>query len=116
MQKSISVEIESFVKIDKDKYQVNFKETTYSQNGTPEKETKYTMVAFLDKVAVNSNAMVRLNPLGLIIKDVEFGNVSQNILQNPIPIQQNNGNFLKFNQNPRTQNIEIEPMENQNSQ
>lgn len=116
MQKSISVEIESFVKIDKDKYQVNFKETTYSQNGTPEKETKYTMVAFLDKVAVNSNAMVRLNPLGLIIKDVEFGNVSQNILQNPIPIQQNNRNSLKFNQNPRTQNIEIEPMENQNSQ
>lgn len=85
-QKSISVEIESFVKIDKDKYQVNFKETTYSQNGTPEKEAKYTMVAFLDKVAVNSNAMVRLNPLGLIIKDVEFGNVSQNVLQNPIPI------------------------------
>ena len=116
MQKSISVEIESFVKIDKDKYQVNFKETTYSQNGTPEKEAKYTMVAFLDKVAVNSNAMVRLNPLGLIIKDVEFGNVSQNVLQNPIPIQQNNGTYSNLNKNSDTKNIEVEPMENQNSQ
>ena len=75
-QKSISVEIESFVKIDTNKYQLNFIERTYSQNGIPERESKYTMVAFLDYVPVSSNAMVRMNPLGIIIKDAEFGIVS----------------------------------------
>lgn len=75
-QKSISVEIESFVKIDTNKYQLNFIERTYSQNGIPERESKYTMVAFLDYVPVSSNAMVRMNPLGIIIKNAEFGIVS----------------------------------------
>ena len=84
-QKSISVEIESFVKIDDKKYQVNFTEKTYSQNGYPEREARYTMVAFLEQVPVNSTAMIRMNPLGLVIKDVEFGNIStsQNQIQNP---------------------------------
>ena len=80
-----SVEIESFVKIDDKKYQVNFTEKTYSQNGYPEREARYTMVAFLEQVPVNSTAMIRMNPLGLVIKDVEFGNIStsQNQIQNP---------------------------------
>ncbi|RRD39837.1 type IV secretion system protein [Leptotrichia sp. OH3620_COT-345] len=75
-QKSISVEVESFVKIDTNKYQVTFIERTYSQSGIPEREAKYTMVAFLDYIPVGSNAMVRMNPLGIIIKDAEFGTVS----------------------------------------
>ena len=75
----------SFVKIDDKKYQVNFTEKTYSQNGYPEREARYTMVAFLEQVPVNSTAMIRMNPLGLVIKDVEFGNIStsQNQIQNP---------------------------------
>ena len=73
-----------FVKIDDKKYQVNFTEKTYSQNGYPEREARYTMVAFLEQVPVNSTAMIRMNPLGLVIKDVEFGNIStsQNQIQN----------------------------------
>ena len=84
-QKSISVEIESFVKIDTNKYQINFTERTYTQNGFPEREARYTMVAFLDYIPVSSNAMIRMNPLGIIIKDVEFGIISNT--QNQIQTQ-----------------------------
>lgn len=84
-QKSISVEIESFIKIDKEKYQINFKERTYSQNGYPEREARYTMVAFVKRIPVSSTPMIRMNPLGLVIEDVEFATMgtSQNQVQNP---------------------------------
>jgi len=43
------------------------------------------MVAFLEQVPVTSTAMIRMNPLGLVIKDVEFATVStsQNQVQDP---------------------------------
>ena len=37
---------------------------------------RYTAVVFLDFVPVTSEAMVRMNPLGIIIKDIEFSIVS----------------------------------------
>ena len=75
-QKSISVDIESCVKIDTNKFQINFTEKTSSSSGIPESVARYTAVVFLDFVPVTSEAMVRMNPLGIIIKDIEFSIVS----------------------------------------
>ncbi len=75
-QSSISVEIDSFVKIDIKKYQINYTEKTFSADGKLIKESKYTMVAFIDYIPVTTDAMVRMNPLGIVIRDAEFALIS----------------------------------------
>ena len=75
-QSSISVEIDSFVKIDIKKYQINYTEKTFSADGKLVKESKYTMVAFIDYIPVTTDAMVRMNPLGIVIRDAEFALIS----------------------------------------
>lgn len=90
-----SVTIDSFLKIEGNKkFQINYTENILSANGVLVKQNKYTTILTLGRTEVKNEGMIRMNPLGLLITDIDLslvsatGNTVQQQPQNPMPQQQ----------------------------
>lgn len=72
-----TVTIDSFLKVEgNQKYQINYTENVLSQGGQVVKQSKYTTILTIGRTEVKNDAMVRMNPLGILITDIDLSMVS----------------------------------------
>ena len=69
---SIKASIDSFIKYDNNKYQVNWTETTYNNTGVVTFNVSYTAIVDITYIDVKTTDQIRTNPIGLILKDLEI--------------------------------------------
>ena len=84
-----SVSIDSFLKVEGNKkFQINYTENILSSGGTLIKQEKYSAILTLGKTEVTNDAMIRMNPLGILITDIDLSLVSST--SSALPQQQQN--------------------------
>lgn len=72
-----TVTIDSFLKVEgNQKYQINYTENVLSPGGQVVKQSKYTTILTIGRTEVKNDAMVRMNPLGILITDIDLSMVS----------------------------------------
>lgn len=72
-----SVTIDSFLKVEGDrKYQINYTEDVLASSGQVIRQSKYTTILTIGRTEVTNDAMIRMNPLGILITDVDLSMVS----------------------------------------
>ena len=82
-----SVTIDSFLKVEGDrKYQINYTENVLASSGQVIKQSKYTTILTIGRTEVSNDAMIRMNPLGILITDVDLSMVSTT--SSTLPTQQ----------------------------
>lgn len=74
---TLNTKIKSFIKIQNDKYQVNWVESTYDGDGTKTFEVEYTCILDTNYVKVDSVEQIRTNPTGIVITDIEIKEVGK---------------------------------------
>lgn len=73
---TINSSIKSFIKISDNKYQINWRESTYDTSGENTFNVEYTTILDVGYYAVTTDQQIRENPIGLVIKDIEIKEVS----------------------------------------
>lgn len=67
-----SITIDSFLKVENNRYQINYTEIAYGDSGAIVKMSKYSTLVTTGTVRVTNDNMVRMNPAGIVITSFDI--------------------------------------------